>query len=211
MTARKILFSTLGIAVVAAAVAFIEPVQAAPARQQESVAEAARQARAKEKGEEKPAKVYTNDNITEVKGVVSVVGPSPASPQEGQPAKGTATAKPDGKAAAATSGAAAKPAAKPPEKGESYWRQKFADARRTLADDGKELDILQREYNLKQQQYYSNPNVAMQQQYNRSDLNKSLQQINAKKQDVEKDKQAISNLQDELHKAGGDPGWAREQ
>ena len=36
--------------------------------------------------------------------------------------------------------------------------QKFADANKKLADDAHELDIVQREYNLKQEQYYSDPN-----------------------------------------------------
>jgi hypothetical protein len=208
MGMRKVLLSTLGLVLTAGAAGAFARVQAAATPQQDSVAEAARQARAQEKKEPKSAKVYTNDNITEVKGVVSVVGPPPPAPPAQKatpPAGSTAAAKPQGSTAAAQN------AAKPAAKGESYWRQKFADARRTLADDSKELDILQREYNLKQQQYYSNPNVALQQQYNRSDLDKTQQQINAKKQDVAKDTQAISNLEDELRQAGGDPGWGRAQ
>ena len=44
-------------------------------------------------------------------------------------------------------------------KDEAYWRKKFADANKKLTDDAHELDILQREYNLKEQQYYSDPNT----------------------------------------------------
>ena len=50
----------------------------------------------------------------------------------------------------------------------------------------------------------------MKQQNSREDLDKTQSQIDAKKQDVEKDKQAISDLEDELRKAGGEPGWANE-
>ncbi|PYU12524.1 MAG: hypothetical protein DMG29_13980, partial [Acidobacteria bacterium] len=71
-------------------------------------------------------------------------------------------------------------------------------------------DILQREFNLMQQQYYSDPNKALREQYDRSDLNNHLKAINDKKQEVARLKQALSDLEDELRRAGGDPGWGRE-
>ena len=71
-----------------------------------------------------------------------------------------------------------------------------------------ELDVDQRDYNLKQQQYYSDPNTAMKEQYNRQDLNDLKKVIDDKTAAVAQDKQDISDLQDELRKAGGDPGWA---
>ncbi len=77
-----------------------------------------------------------------------------------------------------------------------------------LADDAHELDILQREYNLKQQQYYSDPNTAMKQDYTRQDLTDTKTKIDDKTAAVAQDKQEISDLEDELRKAGGDPGWA---
>jgi chromosome segregation ATPase len=96
------------------------------------------------------------------------------------------------------------------KKDEVSWRARFAAARKTLADDTRELDILQREFTLKQQQFYQDPNAALKQQYSRDDLNKSQSEIETKKQAVEKDKQALSDLEDELRKAGGNPGWASE-
>ena len=91
------------------------------------------------------------------------------------------------------------------------WRQQFKDARKTLADDTHELDILQREYNLKQQQYYSDPNVAMREQFTSKDLTDTKKSIDNKTAAVEKDKQAISDLEDSLRQSGGDAGWSREQ
>jgi chromosome segregation ATPase len=158
-----------------------------------SVADAARKARAEKKGE-KATKVYTNDDLQNLTATVSIVGEAPA-PQTAAPAA----------PASAKEGTAA------PVKNEAYWRAQFAAARRTLADDSKELDVLQREYNLKQQQYYSNPDVAMREQYSRKDLDDTKTQIDAKQQDVAKDNQAISDLEDQLRQAGGDPGWDREQ
>ena len=78
-----------------------------------------------------------------------------------------------------------------------------------LADDAKELDILQREFNLKQQQYYSDPNSRDEaEQFDRQDLNDTKTKIDDEDRGVAQDKQDISDLEDELRKAGGDPGWA---
>jgi chromosome segregation ATPase len=168
-----------------------------------SLAEAARKTREQNK-DRQPTKVFTNEDIPDLKGVVSVVGTEPPAP-----AAETAQAGAEGaEGTKAAAGAAA--AAKPEVKDEKYWRGKFAEARKKLADDSKELDVLQREYNLKQQQFYSNPNVAMREQYGRADLNKTRDDIDAKKTDVDKDKQAIADLEDQLRQAGGDPGWSRD-
>ena len=166
----------------------------ADSSQTASVADAARKARAnKTKDQAKSVKVFTDEDIPNLKGVVSVVG-----------------AQPEPEAKPGDAPAAAKPAAAAPANDEATWRGRFAEARKKLADDSKELDILQREFNLKQQQYYSDPNVALREQNSRDDLKGDQAQIDAKKTAVDKDKQAISDLEEELRKAGGDPGWARE-
>jgi len=164
---------------------------------QPSVADAARKARAQQKMEAKGGKVFTDDDVANLKGQISVVGVEPTPPPAAAATAGpAATAPAKGKAAAV--------------KDEAYWRKRFADARRRLADDSKELDVLQREFNLKQVQFYSNPNVALREQYSRKDLDDTQAEINAKKQDVDKDNQAINDMQDELRTSGGEPGWANE-
>ena len=180
-------------------------------QQPASVADAARKAREQSKGRPQPAKVFTNEDVPNLKGTVSVVGPAPAEPAAApatSEAVGATPADASAAAAAATPGAAAAP--KPEVKDETYWRAKFAEARKKLADDTREVDILQREYNLKQQQFYLDPNVALREQNSRADLNKTLEQINTKKQDVERDQQAITALEDQLRQAGGNAGWSRE-
>lgn len=159
-----------------------------------SLGDAARKARAQKKDSAKPAKVFTNDDVGGLKGTISVVGGGSSGPQA---SADNADKKPgdDGKKDAGN---------------EAAWRGKFAAARKTLAGDSKELDILQREFNLKQQQYYTDPTAAMKEQNSREDLNKTQGQIEAKKQAVEKDKQALSDLEDQLRKAGGSPRWADE-
>jgi len=171
----------------------------ASSAQTDSVADAARKARAeKAKEPSKSIKVFTDEDVPNLKGVVSVVGAQPEA-DAAKTADATAAAKP-----AATAAVAA------PANDEATWRARFAEARKKLSDDAKELDILQRELNLKQQQYYSDPNVALHQQNNRDDLKNDQAQIDVKKEAVDKDKQAISDLEEELRKAGGDPGWARD-
>ena len=178
------------------------------AQPQESVADAARKAQAAKKEPTKPVRVLTNDDLEAVKGTINVVGEQPPAPAD--------QAAPDkSKAAADQKG---QPAATPeqkekaePAKDEAYWRKAFAEARKKLADDMHELDVDQRDYNLKQQQYYSDPNTAMKEQYNRSDLNEMKKQIDALTAAVAKDKQAIADLEDQLRQAGGDPGWGAEQ
>src|ERR1700676_786625 len=180
--------------------------------QSDSLGDAARKARAQKKDPSKPAKVFTNEDVGSLKGTISVIGNEHAlgtgtdkaaeKNDDKKPANG-ADAKP-------TNGADVKDAKKEQAKHEPYWRAKFAAARKTLADDTKELDILQREFNLKQEQYSQDPNWAMREQNSRADINKTQSEIETKKQDIEKDKQALSDLEDELRKAGGNPGWASD-
>jgi len=166
---------------------------------QDSVAEAARKAQSEKKTGTKAKLVIDNDNLGTLTGPVNVVGQEPAPPED-------QTKKPpvDEKAPKA----AGAPEQKPPVKDEAYWRQKFADANKKLTDDAHELDILQREYNLKQQQFYTDPMAALKQDYSRSDLNDTKTKIDEKTALVAQDKADIANLEDELRQAGGDSGWA---
>jgi hypothetical protein len=165
---------------------------------QPNVVDAARKAQAAKKNAPKAKMTIDNDNLDTLTGTVNVVGELPASPDD-------QTKKPaaDGKVTTA-----AAPGEKSPAKGEDYWRQKFAAANKKLADDAHELDILQREYNLNQEQYYTDPMAALKQDYSRSDLTDKKTKIDDKTALVAQDKTDISNLEDELRQAGGEPGWA---
>jgi hypothetical protein len=164
----------------------------------QNVVDAARKAQAEKKTAPKAKLVINDDNLDTITGVVSVVGPASASPED------------QAKAAAADKAKEATPPGekKSSVKDETYWRQTFADANKKLADDAHELDILQREYNLKQQQYYSDPNTNLKQDYTRQDLTDTKAKIDDKTGAVAADKQALSDLEDALRQAGGDPGWA---
>lgn len=170
---------------------------------QDSVVDAAKKAQAERKTAQKAKFVIDNDNLDTLKGTINVVGQEPTSTGDAtkDATKKDATQKPQG--AAAASGE--KPAV---VKDEAYWRQKFDDANRRLADDAHELDILQRELNLKQEQYYTDPMASLKQQYSRQDINDARAKIDAKAAAVAQDKQDIANLEEELRQSGGDPGWA---
>jgi hypothetical protein len=192
MNLKRFLILTLG------STLLLAPALLNARQDRESVVDAARKAQAEKKSAPKSKMVIDNDNLDSLKGTVNVVGEEPA-PTEDQAKAAAAEDK--------TKAATVPDEKKPAVKDEAYWRQQFVDANKKLADDAHELDILQREYNLKEQQYYSDPNTAMKEQFDRHDLTDTKAKIDDKTAAVAADKQAISDLEDALRQAGGDPGW----
>lgn len=172
--------------------------QQTPAPQGDSLAEAARKARAAEKKTPKAPRVFTNDNIPTAGGVSEVGVASQTSSDSGS----------DSSAAGLQAKGATKSGA---GKDEASWRARFAQLHHKLEQDQAELDIMQRELGVLNMQYYSDPNKAMQQQLTRDDINKKTDAIDKKKAQVAADQQAISDAEDALRKAGGDAGWANPQ
>jgi hypothetical protein len=188
----------------------------AAARQQESsqqqtgdaVADAARKARESKKDAPKPKRVITDDDL-KTNGPRSDVAPASA-PVD---ASGATTA---------TAGQAAGNGAKPGEtakagddtkaedpNSEKAWRARFKDAHDKIAKAEKELDILGRELEKSQMEYYPDPQKALKEQNNRTEINDKRAKIDAKKKELDQLRQALSDLEDELRKSGGNPGWAR--
>jgi chromosome segregation ATPase len=157
------------------------------------VADAARKARAEKQAAAKPKKVYTDDDFASKKNAPA----TPAASTGGDQASATV-------ATAATDAAAAND-----PKSEAYWRKRFRTVRDKLDNSEKELDVLQRELNKDQVQYYSDPQKALMQQYDRKDINDKTAKVDAKKKEIEDLKKQLSDMEDELRKVGGDPGWAR--
>jgi hypothetical protein len=160
----------------------------APA-QQDSLAAAARKARDQKKEAPKAAKVFDNDSIPTTGGV-STVGATPAQPGDGTPNASGAT-----------------PAASGND--EKTWRDRFATLHHKLDQDQAELAVLEREYGVSSVQFYTDPMKELQQKLTNDELYKKTLAIDAKKKAIEADKQAISDAEDALRKAGGDSGWAR--
>ena len=158
-----------------------------PSQTTDPVADAARKSREQQKAAPKPKRVITNDDIP--------ASAPPAEPKAG--ATGSADATPSDEVAD-----------KDPN-GETAWRKRIKKVRDRLGDAEKELGVLQRELDKDQVQYYPDPQKALMQQYNRSDINEHRAKIDAKQKEIDGLKQQLSDMEDELRKAGGDPGWAR--
>ncbi len=162
-------------------------VQAVPATPAPSLVDAARKAREQRKSEPKAAKVFTNDNLPDAGGV-NVVGEATAPAPSGT---GTVAPSPAGSE-------------------ERAWRGRFATARAKLQRDQADLDLMQRELGKLSVQYYPNdPTKQMMQSVTNSDLHDKQAKIDQMQQRVSQDQAAISDLEDQLRKSGGDPGWAR--
>ncbi len=162
-----------------------------PQSKEESLGEVARKARAK-KGKTEPGKTYTEEDLSRLKpGNVSVLGQGTSTP--------SATSLGRGAPADSISG---KPKEKV-EKGEEYWKGRFAAARNKLARAEKELEVLQGE--LETGSMLSGRAVIL----TAESFLKLQQRIEAKKLEVQKYKQALVDLEDEFRHAGGEPGWIR--
>jgi predicted RNase H-like nuclease (RuvC/YqgF family) len=160
------------------------------------VADAARKAREQKKEAPKPKKVYTNEDL----GGASA---APAATPPAANADADAKEKPEGQANTDATAA-------PNKNNEAAWRKRFQEAREKLADAEKELDILQREQQKAQVQYYPDPQKAMSEQLTRKDITDYDTKIAAKKQEIDQLKQKLSDMEDDLRKSGGEMGWARE-
>ena len=202
---KRLAFASLALAMLALAAFPALAQQQQPDSSQQStgdaVADAARKAREqKKKDTSKPKKVYTDEDVNH-----STLGGAPPSadanataPTKDGAAKGSDVQGKDG----------ATKASEPEESAESKWRKQFKAAYANLDRAQRELDILQREDNKAQLQYYSDPQKALAEQYTRKDINEKDAKIAAKKKEIDQIKQQISDMEDALRKSGGDPGWA---
>jgi hypothetical protein len=177
-----------------------------------SVADAARKARDNKKNAPKGTRVYTDDDVRPAPApgtssqsateppAAAASGATPGDPQAA-PANTTGEAVDTKNTQAGTA-----PAGKDDEKA---WRERFKVQHDQLARAEKELDVLQREEVKAQVQYYPDPQKALTEGYTRKDINDKDTKIAAKKDEIAKIKQGLDDLEDQLRKAGGDPGWAR--
>ncbi len=181
------LFRTAALSLFLGLTVYVAPAQQDPGQQPVSdpVADAARKARAEQKTAPKPKKVITNDDIpASAAASASTTGtPSDGAQKDGGPAEDP--------------------------NGEVAWRKRFKELHDKISLAERDLDVLQRELNKDQVQYYPDPQKALMQQHDRSDINDKTAKIDAKKQQIEALKKQQSDMEDQLRKSGGDPGWAR--
>lgn len=158
----------------------------------------ARELKAKRAHEkQKPVKVYTNDSIREL----------PA------PQTGTPPAEPAKVGKPAEEKSAAEAAAHPPEKyGEQYFRSRADKIRSRLKLHRGQLAVLEQQLSLASTEYYPDPQKTLQQESTpdfHGKLNKLRAEIGKTKQQISADQKAMDDLQQELRRHNGDPGWLR--
>ena len=180
---------------VAGMVAYAQSQSSSQQSGSDPVADAARKAREDKKNAAKPKKVYTDDDVK----------PAPAA------AAAAASAAPSGAAATGAAGSQKTDdgEAKEDPNSEKAWRKRFKEQRDKLAKAETELDVLQRESQKSQLEYYPDPQKALSEQNTRKDINEKMAKIAAKQQEIAQLKQGLEDLEDQLRKSHGDPGWAR--
>ncbi len=157
-----------------------------------------RELKAAKAGQQPKSKVYTNDDLPKTGGLST-------SEQKAEPGK---EAKPgeEAKAEAAAKPGETKLSAAEEEKA---WRDRFKKLRDDLATEEKKLDLYQRELNMANVQFYSNPDQALREQTMRTEINAKTAAVEQQKAAVEKARQALAAAEEELHRKNLPPGWAR--
>jgi hypothetical protein len=161
----------------------------------DSVADAARKARETKKDAPKPKKVYTDDDVKR----------APA----GEAASASTPSGAGGTPAATTLQVAGGENKTEDPNSEKAWRARFGEQREKIAKAEKELDVLSRELEKAQVEYYPDPQKALSEQNTRGDINEKTAKIETKKKELDHLRQGLSDLEDQLRKSGNDPGWAR--
>src|SRR5260370_36997709 len=168
------------------AVTLLPPVAFAQSQDTQSVAEAARRARAQKKNSEKPSKVITAETLDVKKGDVQSATAEqlrmPGSPEtHAQPAGDAANASPQG-----SKHASEDDKARAASKEHGALKEKIKDAQ-------SDLDLLQREYQLDQDSLYSNPDYAKNTS-GKEKLDAMKQQISDKQQQLDQLKANLPTL-----------------
>jgi hypothetical protein len=154
----------------------------------QSVAEAARRAREKKKNPEKPAKVITDETLDVKKGDVQSATAEqlriPGSPEtQAQPAPGDASTNPNAQGSRNPSG---------DEKERAALKERVALKEKIKAAQS-DLDLLQREYQLDQDSFYSSPDYAKNTS-GKEKLDAMKQQISEKQQELDQLKARLAAL-----------------
>ncbi len=160
----------------------------------------------------KPQTVFTNDNLpkrppgeglTAATGISTTPATTENTPTAG--AGGTLTLKTETKVQASASG-------NDEVRNEKYYRRKMKDLQTRLSLHQRELSVLEQKLSQNQMQYYSDPQKTLIQESTpafHSDVNKRRSDVENKKQQIADDQKAVDDLQDQLRRDGGNPGWLR--
>jgi len=183
------------------------PPPSPPPAKEDSVAEAARKARAA-RAKSKTRKVYTEDDLPGLKkGTVSVVGEEPPAAAAGAeesvaPAEGGLAPLLGGP------GAPASPASpgSPTVPDEAYWRERAGKLRSEVADVDRQIETLREEIRKGGGAGFDPQSGLGQNVIYYTDRNSRLQRLQQRRDELQKQ---MDSLLDEARKAGVPPGWLR--
>lgn len=173
------------------------PVHAQEFSNTPSLGKVARQLRAeRQRQKHGPVAVYTNDNLPsrDSIGIGTLKGTGGTKEEEARTAKSPSAA-----------GA-------PKVRGEKYFRSKANKLRSRMEIHRRQLAVLQQQLGLAKTQYYPNPQKTLEQESTpafQADLDKLRSKIATVEKEINDDQEAMDELQVELRRQGGDPGWVR--
>lgn len=185
---------------------------AAPVASGQSLADVARKESERRQAVKDGGKTYTNQDLKTV--------PAPSADASSSTADSAATpAAAD--AAPKTDASAAEKSAEPPKaesdsksteddesKGEAYWAQRMADLRERLDRDQTFADALQNRIDALTTDFVNRDDPAQRTQIG-ADRQKALLELERVKKNIEQDKRAIPELEEEARRAGVPAGWLR--
>ena len=176
---------------------------ASPAASGQTLGEVAKKEADRRKAQPQTGKVYTNKDLP-----ASAQKPATANPSTETPAQ-----TPTDPVAAATEQKAedAKaPGDKPQgdQKDQAYWKNRMATAREELRRSEMFAEALQTRVNTLNKDFSSRDNPAQRSAIG-ADRTEALNELTRVKQDVERGKKQIADIEEEARKAGVPPGWVR--
>jgi hypothetical protein len=204
----KISSNAVGLLVSALMLITFAPAQTQVITPTESLGDYARNARKDKKPN--TAKHYDNDNLP-VNDKLSIVGNTPAVPSpEAAPTDGSEAAP--GAAADADKKPDIKPSQTPQERQKAYdeWKTKIASQKEHIDLLSRELDVTQREYQLRAAAFYADAGNRLRNSgtWDKEDADYK-QQISQKQKALDDAKQQLDDLQEQARKAGA-PSSVRE-
>ena len=176
---------------------------ASPAASGQTLGEVAKKEADRRKAQPQTGKVYTNKDLP-----ASAQKPASANPSTETPAQ-----TPTDPVAAATEQKAEDgkaPGDKPQgdQKDQAYWKNRMATAREELRRSEMFAEALQTRVNTLNKDFNSRDNPAQRSAIG-ADRTEALNELTRVKQDVERGKKQIADIEEEARKAGVPPGWVR--
>lgn len=155
-------------------------------------------------------KVITNEDTAKYKSGAVTTGSAPSAEKTEAAASTEEGASPQaGKPAPAEADASEEPRDFE-GRTESYWRQTFSDARSKVKELENKADVLTLKITDLQNQFYREDDGFKQQEIQR-EIQKAFYEQDLNKENLEKAKQDLVDLEREARKSGALPGWYREK